>query len=461
MIALLTHRPSSSRRPSWTRAGLLALLISLVIGSGCAPATTPSPSPTAPPTATATATPTKTPTLTPSPTATPSPTPTWTPTPLPTATPTLTPTPTSTPTVETKSSAAQEAAASSAPASSPPSANTGLTGGGLGSLAPPTAAGAYGQVPLVAMAADVCPLTGLKVDQAKLERRPLAVKISNAPAIVRPQAGLSFADVVFEHYAEGNLTRFTAIFLSRDCAKIGSIRSARLIDLEIPAMFKSMFAYSGASIGVKEEIRKSDFFDRVITPDFGHYNAFKRIPAPGKAFEHTLFSDTATLWQATDKRGLNGRQDLSGWAFSDEPPAGGTPATQLQIVYSPRYADAEYSYDASAGGYRRAVLGVPHRDEITGQQLVAKNVVVLYAPHVESAILEDTHYGGHYSIQIQIWGEGLARVFRDGQMYDVRWVRPGRHDLVRFVDASGQTFPFKPGNVWIQVVPLGFNIAVK
>ncbi|MCD6553712.1 MAG: DUF3048 domain-containing protein, partial [Anaerolineae bacterium] len=269
MIALLTHRPSSSRRPSWTRAGLLALLISLVIGGGCAPATTPSPSPTAPPTATATATPTKTPTLTPSPTATPSPTPTWTPTPLPTATPTLTPTPTSTPTVETKSSAAQEAAASSAPASSPPSANTGLTGGGLGSLEPPTTAGAYGSVPLVPMAADVCPLTGLKVDQAKLERRPLAVKISNAPAIVRPQAGLSFADVVFEHYAEGNLTRFTAIFLSRDCAKIGSIRSARLIDLEIPAMFKSMFAYSGASIGVKEEIRKSDFFDRVITPDFG------------------------------------------------------------------------------------------------------------------------------------------------------------------------------------------------
>jgi hypothetical protein len=311
------------------------------------------------------------------------------------------------------------------------------------------------------MGSDVCPLTGLKVDQARLERRPLAVKISNAPAVVRPQAGLSFADVVFEHYAEGNLTRFTAVFLSKDCDKIGSIRSARLIDLEIPAMFKSMFAYSGSSTGVKEEIRNSDFFDRVISPDFGHDSAFKRIPAPGKAFEHTLFSDTAALWKVTDERGLNGRQDLSGWTFSAEPPAGGTPVTQLQIVYSSGYADAEYSYDASAGGYRRAVLGVPHRDELTGQQLVANNVIVVYAPHVESAILEDTHYGGHYSIQIQIWGEGLARIFRDGQMYDVRWLRPGRHDLIRFVDAFGQAFPFKPGNVWIQVVPLGFNIAVK
>jgi len=442
------HLSLNWRLRTWI--GVLALLLLPMAINGCQ--STPLPTPTSMPTATATPQPTHTPTSTPSPTAT------LTPTPRPTATPTMTPSPTpspsptatSTPTAEAKASTAQEAAAPSE-----------LSGGGLGSLEPPSAAGAYGAVPLVPMAADVCPLTGLKVDPAKLERRPLAVKISNAPAVVRPQAGLSFADVVFEHYAEGNLTRFTAIFLSKDCSKIGSIRSARLIDLEIPAMFKSMFAYSGASIGVKEEIRKSDFFERVFAPDFGHHSVFKRIPAPGKAFEHTLFSDTATLWQATDERGLNGRQDLSGWAFSDTPPAGGTPATQLQIVYSPRYADAEYSYDAAAAGYRRAVLGVPHGDEITGQQLVAQNVVVLYAPHVESAILEDTHYGGHYSIQIQIWGEGLARVFRDGQMYNVRWVRPGRHDLVRFVDASGQTFPFKPGNVWIQVVPLGFNIAVE
>ncbi len=452
MTASSAHRLSPPKRTTWM--WLPVLLTLLVIVSGCTQAATPFPSPAA------TVQPTDT--LTPSPSPTVTPLPTHTATPRPTATPTSTltplPTPTSTPTTVVQASAAQKDTATASPT---PSAGSGLTGGGLGNLTPPTTAGTYGQVPLVTIGADVCPLTGLKVDQAKLERRPLAVKISNAPAVVRPQAGLSFADVVFEHYAEGNLTRFTAVFLSKDCDKIGSIRSARLIDLEIPAMFKSMFAYSGASAGVKEEIRKSDFFDRVISPDFGHYNAFKRIPAPGKAFEHTLFSDTATLWKVADERGLNGRQDLAGWAFSDEPPAGGIPATQLQIVYSPQYADAEYAYDASASGYRRAVLGAPHCDELTGQQLVAKNVVVLYAPHVESAILEDTHYGGHYSIQIQIWGEGLARVFRDGQMYDVRWVRPGRHDLVRFVDASGQTFPFKPGNVWIQVVPLEFNVAVN
>ncbi|MGQ9516807.1 MAG: DUF3048 domain-containing protein, partial [Anaerolineae bacterium] len=98
----------------------------------------------------------------------------------------------------------------------------------------------------------ICPLTGEVVtDLTKLERRPLAIKISNAPSIVRPQAGLDKADVVFEHVAEADLTRFTAIYLCQDAEKVGSVRNARLIDLEIPAMLKSLFAFYGASRGVK------------------------------------------------------------------------------------------------------------------------------------------------------------------------------------------------------------------
>jgi hypothetical protein len=305
------------------------------------------------------------------------------------------------------------------------------------------------------------PLTGETVDPTVLDRRPLAVKISNAPAIVRPQAGLSFADVVFEHYAEGGLTRFTAIFLSKDCEKIGSVRSARLIDLEIPAMFKSMLAYSGASGGVNQEIRKSDFFERVISPDFGHDSAFKRIPAPGKAFEHTLFSDTETLRKVTDQRDLNGRQDIQGWVFSVEPPSGGTPATFIKIPYEPQYVTTEYQYDAAQGVYLRSVLGESHTDELTGKQLAASNVIILFAHHIETPIMEDTHGGGHYSIQIQLWGEGTAKIFRDGQVYELKWSRPARHDLVIFIDDDGNRFPLKPGNSWIQLVPLDFQIEVQ
>jgi hypothetical protein len=309
---------------------------------------------------------------------------------------------------------------------------------------------------------DVCPITGQGVsDVAVLERRPLAVKISNFPPIVRPQAGLSSADVVLEHLSEAGLTRLTAIFLSKDVEKVGSIRSARLIDLEIPAMFKAMFAYSGASGGVKQRIQESDFFDRVISPDFGHAG-FVRIPSEGKAYEHTLFSDTQSLWEIAEERGLNQRQDLSGWTFSDEPPEGGSPATSMEFLYTPKYASAEYQYDSGREAYLRSIFEEPHEDELTGEQIATSNVIALYANHLDTDIVEDsTGPRIYYSIEIQIWGEGKAIVFRDGQAFEGKWVRPQRQDLIRFLDDAGNLIPLKPGNTWIQVVPLDFEIEVE
>src|SRR5215470_809427 len=68
----------------------------------------------------------------------------------------------------------------------------------------------------------VDPLTGQVVaDPASLNRRPMVVKISNAPPLVRPQAGIGAADLVFEHYAEGGLTRFSAVFYSDAPNRVG------------------------------------------------------------------------------------------------------------------------------------------------------------------------------------------------------------------------------------------------
>ncbi len=147
--------------------------------------------------------------------------------------------------------------------------------------------------------AGVNPLTGeVMADPAVLDRRPVAVKVSNSPAqFVRPQSGLDKADLVFEHYAEGGVTRLTAIFYGQATGQAGSVRSGRLIDLEIPAMYQAAFAYSGSSGRVREMIRDSDFFDRVISPDFAYGEPyFYRVPREGVPYEHTLFADLYDIW---------------------------------------------------------------------------------------------------------------------------------------------------------------------
>lgn len=305
-------------------------------------------------------------------------------------------------------------------------------------------------------APNVNPLTGLVVDDpARLNRRPVAIKISNYPAVVRPQSGLNSADLIFEHYAEGGVTRFTAVFYGNDANPVGSIRSGRLIDLELPKMYDAAFAYSGSSGPVRLMLRDSPFFDRIISPDFGHGGYF-RVEDPNKAFEHTLFTDTGTLRAILEERGLNTPpQFQTNIAFHPQPPAGGVPASSIEVRYIG--TNAFWRYDPITTGYVRSTDGVVHVDANTGQQLNFQNIVVVAAHHEDTDILEDLVGGGHYSIQIQIWGEGPVSIFRDGQRFDGRWRRENANDMLTFYDQEGNILPLAPGNSFFQLVPLGFT----
>ena len=305
---------------------------------------------------------------------------------------------------------------------------------------------------------DVNPLTGLKVsDQAVLERAPLAIKVSNAPASVRPQAGLDKADMVFEHYAEGGVTRLTAVFLGQTPTMVGSIRSGRLIDVEVPAMFKALFAYSGTSAGVGETYRKSDLWPDQLARPGSAGGAFYRRDLP-KAWEHTLFINPSRLWEEAERRGLNERKDLRGMSFDNNPPSGGSLAEQVSISYRAGISKVQWVYNTSQKRYFRWQGGAAHREEITGGQLSAANVIVVSANHVETNIVEDTWGGGHWSIEVQIWGEGPVSIFRDGQRYDGVWRRYDRHEPLSFWTADGsRRLDLKPGNSWLQMVPLGFT----
>ena len=156
------------------------------------------------------------------------------------------------------------------------------------------------------------PLTGLAVDDpAVLARRPLAAKISNAPDLVRPQAGIAQADLVFEHLTEGPLTRFTAIFWTHTPPRVGSIRSARLLDLEIPAMYDTLLVYSGASEPIRRRIAGLPFADHAyegvtVGPPLYYRDTTIEVP-------HNLFAVPSAVWARAEAEGVNRpRADLGG-----------------------------------------------------------------------------------------------------------------------------------------------------
>jgi hypothetical protein len=344
-------------------------------------------------------------------------------------------------------------------------------------LASPTPAASATPTPdsriMTAFAAEVNPLTGEKVaDPTVLNRRPLAIKIENGwEAGVRPQAGASFADWVIEHESEGGIPRWTAIFYGETPARVGGTRSCRIIDTEIPAIFKSLLACSGMSGGTREYyIKPSDFNQegRMFTPDFGD-GAPMFYRTDNRAIPHNLYVNAAAIWQKAVERNVNARPDLTGLAFSTQPLLPAQSVSEVTLKYGSETEVWKFDSQAAACGsltgcWLRWSGGVPHTDALNGQQLSVANVIVIYANHVEDGrFLEEDYpqYGVKaFGIQIQLWNSGPVKIFRDGQVFEGTWSRPERHQMLKFTNAAGDLIPLKPGKSWIELQRLDASITV-
>ncbi|GAE46598.1 hypothetical protein JCM21738_3513 [Mesobacillus boroniphilus JCM 21738] len=103
------------------------------------------------------------------------------------------------------------------------------------------------------------PLTGVGTAEESSDRA-VAVVVNNHPQ-ARPQSGLHKADIVQEVLAEGDVTRFIAIFQSEQPENIGPVRSAREYFIDLASGYDSFFIAHGYSL--KRRICSNA--DRLIT----------------------------------------------------------------------------------------------------------------------------------------------------------------------------------------------------
>lgn len=333
---------------------------------------------------------------------------------------------------------------------------------------------------------NINPLTGLGVEnEVDLARRPIVVKISNSPALVRPQAGIGQADLVFEHYTEVGITRFSAVFYSQAPVRVGSIRSARLIDYELVPMYQALLAFAGASIGVDKRIYGSETINAALCHERADYEqcrleadimgpagftppsdfverAYKGVLLGAPYFyrdeaipvPHNLFVNLQALWQLAEQNGQGQRPQLRGMVFHPEiqGEASGS-GIYAQIRYATTFV--EWHYEPATGLYYRSSDGLGHFDANTEKQVSAANVVIVYAGHYLTDIIESQYNDViHWSTQITVWPEGDAIILRDGVRYEGRWLRPSRDELMWFETNEGELIYLKPGNTWIQLLRL-------
>jgi hypothetical protein len=317
------------------------------------------------------------------------------------------------------------------------------------------------------------PLTGLPpTDPSLLNRRPMAIKISNYPRLIRPQFGLNSADVVFEYYIEWLDTRFIAIFYGNDANQVGPVRSGRYFDEHITRMYHAYYVFNFAdpreytyyiggdlekylvTPGCADCTCPPFFVDKVSTDiiDVRHYETY---------FNTSKFSDCLSV-----KGSDNTQQPLRNGFFSPILPQNGFAVDKIYTHYSE--CDYNYwDYDPISGRYLRyqevSPNQAPHHvddckdhpetytnlmDELTLKQVATDNVVELFISHTFMNMNEQQDEIYH----INLVDSGNAFVFRDGLGYPARWMRTDIDQPLLITTLSGNPIFLKPGNTFYQVV---------
>jgi hypothetical protein len=304
------------------------------------------------------------------------------------------------------------------------------------------------------------PLTGLpQAEPNLLERRPMAIKVANYPRYVRPQSGLTLADQVFEYYIEGELTRFIAVFYGNDSEWVGPVRSGRFFDEHIARMYQSYLVFKFADKRVLDYFRTTDIAQFLVVPTEGSCPPYRLMSTRDiEAYNNNYFN--TVLWgDCVMKLDLpHDKPYLRGNFSTDVPQLGGVEGIRVFTYYS-NYSYNEWEYVPESGEYLRfqetgdTLNGreekyAPLLDNVTGLQVHAANVVVLFAYHEFANPYQEDDEVYH----IDLTGSGEAYVFRDGIGYPAKWNRLAKDQPLVLTTPAGIPIPLHPGITFYEVI---------
>lgn len=284
------------------------------------------------------------------------------------------------------------------------------------------------------------PFTGLGSEQNLDNTRPIMVMINNAPP-ARPQSGLNKADMIYEVLAEGEMTRFLAIFQSQKPDVIGPVRSIRPYFIQIGVGFDAVLVHSGGSPEALETLSRSDYSHLNEIPNGKYFwrENFRKPP-------HNLYTSSKLLQQAMEDKGMRTTAELPHFSFlpADAAITEGEPATQVDITFH-SLNKAGFTYDAQQKKYMRTTAGKPHLDLTDNKQLSATNLLVIAAKH---RVLDNEGRR-----QVDVVGPGDGYLFQQGKARKIKWKRSNGVIRAYADPAMTQELPLLPGQTWVEIVP--------
>jgi hypothetical protein len=288
------------------------------------------------------------------------------------------------------------------------------------------------------------PLTGIGTPTAA-QQRAVAVMVNNHPQ-ARPQSGLHKADIVYEVLAEGNVTRFLAIFESEEPEMVGPIRSARDYYIELAKGYNSLFVAHGYSPQAQEML-SSGFIDELNGMQYDG-TLFKR--AGFRKAPHNSYITFDNIEKGADQKGYNMEQAPNALTFLKEGQPEGQKAEAVMISYGNPAFDVQFKYHQEQGKYHRYSDGEDTVDLDSNEPVLLDNILIVETNH---QVLDDA---GRRRIDLSSGGRGY--LLQKGVMNEVEW-KNANGRILPFID--GKEAEFVPGKTWINIIPSLEQIAFE
>lgn len=319
---------------------------------------------------------------------------------------------------------------------------------------------------------DPAVLTGLPKDEDYPEgQRITAVMVNNisnnASHDVRPQNGLSGADILIEIKVEGGITRFCALFT--DYNKIDYIcpvRSARDQFFQLFLPFQPVFIHIGESV-VQTQYKK-DYEYQTLDVNFdavpGNFSYDSSRLAAGVAQWETAYLTQEDIQRGLEKMNTDTRRTYTSTFFDfvnyNEPNRvlTGDDAMGIKIVHSKSYR-TYFDWDAASGKYLMSQYSLhygeirPSKDANNDQQLAFENVLVLFT---DFDVYPDPGGSGYDLQKVDYTYGGVGYYFSGGKAEFIRWQKGAPLQALYILDGDGNETSVKinPGKTYIAVVDL-------
>ncbi|HLQ96256.1 MAG TPA: DUF3048 domain-containing protein [Pseudogracilibacillus sp.] len=287
------------------------------------------------------------------------------------------------------------------------------------------------------------PFTGEAIKEEN-QQRAVAVMMDNQEK-ARPQSGLSEADMVFELLAEGDITRFMALYQNEEPEVVGPVRSAREYFFDIADGYDSLYVFSGAANDVFDELKKRDMDyleagtaeekDRLFTRE-----GLRKAP-------HNLYLQFPALFEIDSLQSKVPETSYESLPFLQEDESMPEEmrveeASHAEVDMFDDAPEINFDYDEASELYTRVEQKETTIELESEKPIQMKNVLIAETKHDK---LDDE---GRRKIDIETGGD--ATLLQEGEARDVSW----ENQDGRIIPVSeGEEVPFLPGKTWVMFVP--------